>query len=460
MISAVMIFINTLPLASMILLSLLCLDFMVGHSNSVTFATENEIELRRWINTIRLSIWERQRLENLYTAARLGIKEEQQLRPIRSAISLSNNGAKVGRAEGLLDVRLPGDTEWKRVYAVLTEPGNYKATLVENGGGRNGSPANNSPSNGLPSSTSSTSLASAAGKKKEKRKSFMSSLFGGPNADSSSNASSSNAFSSSSQSINETNSSPVISSYNTQLDDPNVGPTLALFGILSSTPSPTSPNTRSSRDFSSSTSSQNASSSASNTAALSSLPSNALKLTRRPLCVVNQVWSAYAVWPENEALIPHARTFKLHGRMTWLEQEVLSYSQASNSTSNLNNAANTTHTRSVSGTITKDPMLGFEEAMKKENKDLGKADNQVQLLCMLVGNESDANLPGPSHAVSASYKGDTGAALLSWILGFYDAFRVSSMGLCSPATMCFLTVNAPFPLARVTVTWPTGSYAV
>lgn len=70
-------------------------------------------------------------------------------------------------------------------------------------------------------------------------------------------------------------------------------------------------------------------------------------------------------------------------------------------------------------------MLGFEEAMKKENKDLGKADNQVQLLCMLVGNESDANLPGPSHAISASYKGDTGAELLSWILGFYDAFRVS-----------------------------------
>ncbi|KAK9893417.1 hypothetical protein P389DRAFT_20982 [Cystobasidium minutum MCA 4210] len=257
----------------------------------------------------------------------------------------------------------------------------------------------------------------------------MSSLFG--NTDSST-SSSSNAYSSSSgSSSNDNTLSPVMASYNAQLEDPNVGPTLALFGILSSTPSPKSPNLRSSTEFSSSSGHGGSGTAAAAAASVSSLPSSALKLTRRPLCVINQVWSAYAVWPENEALIPHARTFKLHGRMTWLEQEVLSYSQAASSTSsnnasNSNNApgGNSQHSRTVSGSLNKDPMIGFEEAMRRDNKDLGKADNQVQLLCMLVGNESDANLPGPSHAVAASYKGDTASELLSWILGFYDAFRL------------------------------------
>lgn len=380
------------------------------YSNSTTFATENEDELRQWINTIRLSIWERQRLETLYTAARLGIKEEQQLNPIKSAISFGSNikGAKIGRAEGLIDVRLPGDTEWKRVYAVLTEPGIYK-TANANTNSHPGTSSTNASNSSLPTSASSTSLASTT-KKKEKRKSFMSSLLGGGGGSNSSNATSefgrkNNTASSSSS--NDANTSPVVASYNSQLEDPNVGPTLALFGILNSSPSPTSPNLRSSVDFSSSKSSSNTAGTQSQQS-ISSLPSNSLQLTKRPLCVINQVWSAYAVWPENEALIPHARTFKLHGRMTWLEQEVISYSQSSSSNSSIKN-----------------PISAFEEAMKRENSDLGKADNQIQLLCMLVGNENDSDSQGPSHAVRSQFKSDMGGELLSWILGFYDAFRVS-----------------------------------
>lgn len=100
----------------------------------------------------------------------------------------------------------------------------------------------------------------------------------------------------------------------------------------------------------------------------------------------------------------------------------MSYSQAALSASaGSSNAAS----GATANSGRKDPIAGFEDAMKRENRDLGKADNQVSLLCMLVGNESDASLPGPGHAVRANYKSDTGGELLSWLLGLYDAFRVS-----------------------------------
>lgn len=313
---------------------------------------------------------------------------------------------------------MPGDTEWKRVYAVLTEPGNYKAANPRTSASNSASTS----SNALPTSASSSSLASTTAKKKEKRKSFMSSLLGGG---SSSNKDTTNEFgvaSGSGTAISSSNAnvSPVIASYNTQLEDPNVGPTLALFGILSSPAAPNSPNLRSSVD----SKAQSANGLSSSTGpSISSLHSGNLQLTRRPLCVINQVWSAYAVWPENEALIPHARTFKVHGRMTWLEQEVLSYSQGASSASHAGhfNGPGTMH---HDGTP-KNPIHAFEETMKRENRDLGKADNQVQLLCMLVGNDADASASGPGHAVRSQFKNDTGGELLSWILGFYDAFRVS-----------------------------------
>ena len=345
------------------------------------------------MNTLRLAIWERSQLETMFTAARLGIREEQQRQPVPSALSLTNNGSKIGRTEALLDVRLPGDTEWKRVYAVLTEPVSYQANkdvtparIYAQQQSQQGQPMSNS---------SSTTL------KKEKRKSILSGFLGssGSRQDLAREASSGqNSLNAGAGPIDgdgggtDGECSPIISNYNTQLEDPATGPTLALFGILAgggagtaSQPQPGSPNSRQIEG----------SKSMAGTAATIQL-----KLTRRPILVVDRVYSANAVWPENEALVQHSKLFKVSGRINWLEQELSSYSSDTQ----------------------RGPMSAFLDTMQRDNRDAGRGGNQGALLCNLAGSGNE--LTGPGNAVRNAFKQDPSAETLAWCLAIYDAFNL------------------------------------
>ena len=236
----------------------------------------------------------------------------------------------------------------------------------------------------------------------KKRKSVLSGLFGSKN-DLAKEAGSGPAATSSSGangSADAAIASPVVSSYNPALEDPASGPTLALFGILSPLPTPstgpTSPNPSSNNP-------------ASGAPAAVSVPSSSLKLTRRPILLVSNVWSAYTVWPEAEAIVPHSKTFKLSGRISWNSQEIQAYSQSSSIPEQARN-----------------DMRSIEECWKRENRDGGRQGGEGQLLCMLVGPNAEQEVPpGPGHAAKMAYRSDTGGELLSWILAFYDAFRVS-----------------------------------
>jgi hypothetical protein len=347
-------------------------------SNSIIFGCETEEDLRRWMNAIRLAVWERSRVELMHTTARLGIREEQQGQPIRSALYMRHGGAKAGRAEGYFDIRLPGDTEWKRVYGVLTDPQVYDASKVK--------------SMTSPKPAQAQISASTTSTKKEKRKSFLG-LLGG--SSSKHDLAKESAPTAGHMSL-ENDTSPVSYQHNPQLEDQAVGPTFAIFGIISgggTSGDPSSPNARQS-DFSSSTSSTSSSS------------GNPLKLTRRPIIIVRDVYSAYAVWPESEGLVPHSKLFKMEGRLFYDEQEIAAYAAAPGT---------------VSG---KGPMSVFMEAMRRENRDLGKGEHQNTLLCMHAG--SGRELVGPGNAVKAAYPGDVGSETLSWCLALYDAFRVSA----------------------------------
>lgn len=379
-------------------------NFVLNSTGNATlaFSCETEIELRQWVNTIRLALWERQRLETLYTGIRLGIKEEQQMSPVRSALSFSHSGARPGRAEGLMDVYLPGDNKWKRVYAVLTEPGTYREAARRQNRISQASQSPYSERDGLPpipNGHSSPPVGTTSGK--NKRKSMLSGLFGSKNDLAREAGAGSPTSTGNGSNAEAAIASPVVSSYNQALEDPASGPTLALFGILSPLPAPmaapTSPNPGTSP-----------SAPGVGAPAAVSVPSSSLKLTRRPILLLSNVWSAYAVWPEAEAIVPHSKTFKLSGRVSWNGQEVQAYSQSASVPEQARNE-----------------MKAIEECWKRQDRDGGRSGGEGQLLCLLVGPNAEQEIPsGPGHAIKMAYRSDTGGELLSWILAFYDAFRV------------------------------------
>lgn len=84
-----------------------------------------------WINAIRLSVWERSRCNEIWTGSLLGLREpkpqgwqgfEAGLPPPPS--SKGGAAAVPGRVEGWIKVRLPGDTEWRRVWSIVVRGSN------------------------------------------------------------------------------------------------------------------------------------------------------------------------------------------------------------------------------------------------------------------------------------------------------------------------------------------------
>lgn len=108
-----------------------------------------------WLNAIRLSIWERSRCNEIYTGTLIGLREPKPLgwqgydlglSTTNTASSLSSSvGAGAGggvvknsngtpKFEGFLKARLPGDTEWRRVFVTVLRGSNVPSRSTALGG--------------------------------------------------------------------------------------------------------------------------------------------------------------------------------------------------------------------------------------------------------------------------------------------------------------------------------------
>ncbi|GAA6059179.1 hypothetical protein JCM10212_005524 [Sporobolomyces blumeae] len=102
--------------------------------NRILFCAPNLQSLTMWINAIRLSIWERSRCNEIYTGSLIGLREPKPigwpgydagLATPSSPNHRTSSGAP--KFEGFLKARLPGDTEWRRVFVTVLRGANVPA---------------------------------------------------------------------------------------------------------------------------------------------------------------------------------------------------------------------------------------------------------------------------------------------------------------------------------------------
>ncbi|KAM0788423.1 hypothetical protein ACM66B_001559 [Microbotryomycetes sp. NB124-2] len=86
--------------------------------NRVLFCAPTLQSLNMWINAIRLAVWERSRCNEIYTGTLLGTREPKPNGWVGYDAGLSSAASK-GKFEGWLKIRLPGDTEWRRLWTVV-----------------------------------------------------------------------------------------------------------------------------------------------------------------------------------------------------------------------------------------------------------------------------------------------------------------------------------------------------
>ncbi|KDE04897.1 hypothetical protein MVLG_04655 [Microbotryum lychnidis-dioicae p1A1 Lamole] len=108
--------------------------------NRVLFCAPHEESMKMWINAIRLAAWERSRANEIYTGTLLGMREPKPAGWIGFEAGLSPPGSPAnttgGKFEGYLKARLPGETEWRKTWAVLIkskkqEPGASSASVTK-----------------------------------------------------------------------------------------------------------------------------------------------------------------------------------------------------------------------------------------------------------------------------------------------------------------------------------------
>jgi len=94
-----------------------------------------------WINAIRLSIWERSRCNEIYTGTLIGLREPKPLgwQGYDAGLSTAPGGnvktsTGAPRFEGYLKARLPGDTEWRRVFVTILRGANVPSRALALGG--------------------------------------------------------------------------------------------------------------------------------------------------------------------------------------------------------------------------------------------------------------------------------------------------------------------------------------
>ncbi|GAA5821219.1 hypothetical protein JCM11251_004519 [Rhodosporidiobolus azoricus] len=100
--------------------------------NRILFCAPTLQSLTMWINAIRLSVWERSRCNEIYTGSLLGLREPRPFGWQGFDAGLPGAG-KPGRFEGWIKARLPGDTEWRRVWTVLLRGSNVPSRMSLHG---------------------------------------------------------------------------------------------------------------------------------------------------------------------------------------------------------------------------------------------------------------------------------------------------------------------------------------
>jgi CCR4-NOT transcriptional complex subunit CAF120 len=96
--------------------------------NRIIFCAPSPAALSMWINAIRLAGWERSRCNEIYTGTLLGTKE-----PAGGWAGYENglmSSGKGNKFEGWLKARLPGDTEWRRVWTVVLKGTDSSESIV------------------------------------------------------------------------------------------------------------------------------------------------------------------------------------------------------------------------------------------------------------------------------------------------------------------------------------------
>lgn len=83
--------------------------------NKTIFACPDAASLKTWITAIRLAAWERSRLLEVYTGALLAS------RLLSVEGKTPTTPLKNGGFEGFVRVRLPGETEWRRLWMVILD---------------------------------------------------------------------------------------------------------------------------------------------------------------------------------------------------------------------------------------------------------------------------------------------------------------------------------------------------
>ncbi|ODN82846.1 hypothetical protein L202_01107 [Cryptococcus amylolentus CBS 6039] len=83
-------------------------------SNRLLFSSPTERDLARWVSGLRLAAWERARLEEIYTGHLVQYGERE------PPVEVGKGRSKM---EGWVRVRVMGGTDWRRLWAVLSTPG-------------------------------------------------------------------------------------------------------------------------------------------------------------------------------------------------------------------------------------------------------------------------------------------------------------------------------------------------
>lgn len=130
-----------------------------------------------WLNAIRLSIWERSRCNEIYTGSLIGLREPKPLgwQGYDAGLSATTgpaahsshpgpikNSNGTPKFEGYLKARLPGDTEWRRVFVSVLRGSNVPSRSNALGG----STSNASVGDADAKKSRRTSLLPSFGKKK------------------------------------------------------------------------------------------------------------------------------------------------------------------------------------------------------------------------------------------------------------------------------------------------------
>lgn len=97
--------------------------------NVISFSCPDEDALFSWVAALRLAVWEKARLEEIYTGhlLRMSLSDHatgKWKEPFSTLVR--------GRLEGWVKVRVAGQTEWKRVWAVISARG--PSSVGENDG--------------------------------------------------------------------------------------------------------------------------------------------------------------------------------------------------------------------------------------------------------------------------------------------------------------------------------------